>query len=90
MFSGHAAVGGDALIPGVDDDGRTRTESGTRPSVDDDPIPPPEGDLIDSNAMSAGENTIEALTAYGLMEIVYKGRMFGRWVENAPEILKSL
>jgi hypothetical protein len=47
-------------------------------------------DLIDSSAISAGEQTIEALAAYGLMEIVFKGRMFAKWTEAAPEILKSI
>lgn len=35
--------------------------------------------LVDSSAIGAGELTIEALAACGLMEVVYQGRMFGRW-----------
>ena len=47
-------------------------------------------DLIDSGAITAGEQTIEALAAYGLVEIVFKGRMFGKWVKPRSEILKSI
>lgn len=36
-------------------------------------------DIRGISAISAGELTIEALAARGLMEVVYQGRMFGRW-----------
>ena len=46
--------------------------------------------LLDSGAISAGEETIEALAAYGFVEIIFHGRMYGKWVKPRSEILKSL
>ncbi len=37
------------------------------------------GDEVDSRSMSAGEHAIEALAAFGLMEVV--NTRFGRWTE---------
>jgi hypothetical protein len=38
------------------------------------------GDEVDSRSMWAGENAIEALAGYGLMEVV--DTRFGRWTEG--------
>jgi hypothetical protein len=37
------------------------------------------GELVDSLSMSAGEHAIEALAAFGLMDVV--NARFGRWTE---------
>ncbi len=40
----------------------------------------PDG-TVDSYAKSAGEHAIRALVEYVFMEIVPRGRIFGRWTE---------
>ena len=49
-----------------------------------------QNDLIDSNALSAAEMTIGALAEAGLMEVVDKGRIFGRWTEAAKQFWPGL
>jgi hypothetical protein len=45
--------------------------------------------LIDSHAMSAGEQAIEALAEYGYIEKVIMGRIFGRWTDAGNALFAS-
>ncbi|MGN7736106.1 hypothetical protein [Ensifer sp. 22564] len=47
----------------------------------------PDG-LVDNHAMSAGEQAIEALAAFGYMEISEFGGRFGRWSEAGRALLR--
>ncbi|UXN66074.1 hypothetical protein N8E89_22905 (plasmid) [Phyllobacterium sp. A18/5-2] len=43
--------------------------------------------LLDSDAMAAGERAIGALAEFGYMEKVVVGRTFGRWTEAGEALL---
>lgn len=43
------------------------------------------GDEVDSLSMTAGEHAIEALAAYGLMEVV--NSRIGRWTETGKRLV---
>jgi hypothetical protein len=43
--------------------------------------------LLDSDAMGAGERAIDALAEFGYMEKVVVGRTFGRWTEAGEALL---
>ncbi|WP_043619722.1 hypothetical protein [Ensifer sp. ZNC0028] len=43
--------------------------------------------LVDSYAMSAGESAIEALAAFGYMEVSEFGARFGRWTDAGRALL---
>ncbi len=43
--------------------------------------------LLDSDAMGAGERAISALAEFGYMEEVVVGRTFGRWTEAGEALL---
>lgn len=47
----------------------------------------PDG-LVDNYAMSAGELAIEALAAFGYMELSEFGARFGRWTEAGRALLR--
>jgi hypothetical protein len=47
------------------------------------------GGVVDSMAMSAGEAAIESLAEYGLMEIVQRIRIGGRWTNAGKQIIES-
>ena len=47
-----------------------------------------DGDEADSYSMSAGENAIEALAEYGLMEVEGGGRL-GRWTKAGNDFWDS-
>ena len=46
------------------------------------------GDEVDSRSMSAGEQAIEVLAGFGLMEAV--NTRFGRWTEAGNKILEEI
>ncbi|MGJ4893595.1 MULTISPECIES: hypothetical protein [unclassified Bradyrhizobium] len=45
-------------------------------------------EVVDSHSMSAGEEAIEVLAAFGLMEVV--GTRFGRWTEEGKTFLREM
>jgi hypothetical protein len=46
------------------------------------------GDEVDSRSMSAGEQAIEVLAGFGLMEAV--NTRFGRWTEAGNKLLEEI
>ena len=46
------------------------------------------GDEVDSRSMSAGEQAIEVLAGFGLMEVV--NTRFGRWTEAGNRLLEEI
>jgi hypothetical protein len=46
------------------------------------------GDQVDSRSMSAGEQAIEVLAGFGLMEAV--NTRFGRWTEAGNKLLEEI
>ncbi len=51
-----------------------------RQYLDDD------GGVVDTLCMTAGENAIQSLAEYGLMDVAGNGRL-GRWTESGKKLL---
>ena len=49
----------------------------------------PQYDVLDSDAMDAGEHAIVILAEYGLVEADKRGRILGRWTEAGRELVKT-
>ena len=46
-------------------------------------------DILDSDAMDAGEHAILVLAEYGMVEVDQRGRILGRWTNAGRELLKT-